>query len=262
MGSVLSLGRSEYSVVLLPTKPSVDVTMLSPDGLENDPAPGEKAAQDMPDPRAIARFLVAFCIGVIVTLAWQSYSDAARQLVVSSSLPSSELAPVAQTSPDVIAPAAFAVRFPDLQDLARQNVDQLAASQQQINLNFVQLASAQEQMMRNIPRLQRTERHIVSKMSVPLPRPAPAEMRKHASRSATTTAGAGPNAHHAVTSSTSVGSSSPLPVSLTRLDSGHKRMRSSAADLRSAAPKPFSQSLMSASQSLMSALSRITGIQL
>src|SRR5712671_1695828 len=42
MGSVLSLGRSEYSVVLLPTKPSVDVTMLSPDGLENDPAPGEK----------------------------------------------------------------------------------------------------------------------------------------------------------------------------------------------------------------------------
>jgi hypothetical protein len=262
MGCVLDLGRSEYSVVWLPTEPSVDATRHSPDDLENDPASGEKAVQGVPAPRAIARFLAAFCIGVIVTSAWQSYSDAARQLVVSSSLQSNELAPIAQTSPDVIAPAAFAVRFPDLSDLARPNVDQLAASQQQINLSFVQFASAQEQMMRNIPTLQPTERHIASKMSVPLPRPAPAETRKQASRSATSTAGARPNAHHAVTSPTSVGSTSPLPVLLTRLDGAHKRIRSSAADLRSSAPEPFRQSLMAASQSLISALSRITGMQL
>jgi hypothetical protein len=262
MGSVLTLGRSEYSVVWLPAKPSVHALVPSPDDLENDPAPRKEAVPGMPDPRAVARFVMAFCIGVIVTLAWQSYSDAAKPLIVSSSLQPRESARIAHASSDVIAPAAFAARFPDLQDLAWQNADQLAAIRQ-VNLSFVQFAFAQEQTMRNIPRPQRTERHIVSKMSVPLPRPAPpAETRKHASRSATTMAGAGPNAHRAVTSSASVGSSSPLPVLLTHLDTGHKRTRSSAADLRGPAPEPFSQIVLSARQSLISALSRITGIQL
>ena len=41
--------------------------------------------------------------------------------------------------------------------------------------------------------------------------------------------------YHAATSSMSVGSSSPLPVLLTRLDTGHMRTRSSAAGLRSLA---------------------------
>jgi hypothetical protein len=95
----------------------------------------------------------------------------------------------------------------------------------------VQLASAQEQITRDFASLQQTERHGNSNASVPLPRPAPAEMRKHAPRPAATTAG--PNAHHAATSSTSVGSSSPLPVLSTRPDTGHKRTRSSAAALKS-----------------------------
>jgi hypothetical protein len=248
----------------LPAKPSVDAATPSPGDRENDPASSpdsKEAVPGVPDPRATARFLMAFCIGVMVTLAWQSYSDAAKQMVVSSSLQSSELAPVAHTSPDVIAPAAFAVRFPDLQDFPRQNADQLT-SQQRVNLSFVQLASAQEPIIRNIPEPQRTERHMVSKMPVPLPRPAPAETRKHASRPATTMAGSGPNTHHAVTPSANVASSSPVPILLTHLDTGHKRIRSSTTDLRSPAPDPFSQNLVSAGQSLLSALSRITGILL
>jgi hypothetical protein len=218
----------------------------------------------MRDPRAMARFLVAFCIGVVATLAWQSCSDAARQLVETSSLQFGGLAPIAQTAPDVMAQGTFAGPSLDEQHLAavHQHVDPLAASQWQINPTVVQLASAQEQITRDFDSLQRIERHTISKMSVPLPRPAPAETRKHASRPATTTAGAGPNAHYAVISSTSVGSSSLLPVLSTRLDTGHKRTRSSAAALKSSAPEPFSQSLMYASQSLKSALSKITGIQL
>src|SRR5215468_12529951 len=53
--------------------------------------------------------------------------------------------------------------------------------------------------------------------------------------------------HYPATSSISVGSSSPVPVLLTRLDTGHMRRRSSAAALRSSVPaSPFSHRLISA----------------
>jgi hypothetical protein len=250
MGSVLDLGQSEYSVVWLPIKPSVPATVPPVDGSKKAGRSFVAAERDL---RSISRFLVAFCIGVIATLAWQSCSDAARQLVETSSLQFGGLAAIARTTPDLTAPATFAAPSPDKQQLAavQENVDQRAASQRQVNLSVVQLASAQEQIARDFDSLQQLERHTISKISVPLPRPAPAEMRKHASRLATATAGAGPNAHHAVTSSTSFRSSSSLsPVVSLRLDTGHK------------APAPFSHSLISASERLMLALSKITGIQL
>jgi hypothetical protein len=266
MGSVLNLSPTEYSVVWLPTKPSVDATIPPADDLKHDPVPTNEALPGRGDLRAICRFLVAFCIGVIVMLAWQSYGDAARQLAQTSSLQFGGLEPIAQTTPNMIAPATFAGRFLGDQHLAavQENVDQLAASPRQINIGIVQLPSVQEQMTSSIASQQHTERHTVSNVSVPLPRPAPAETRKHASRVATTMVGAGSNAHHAATSFTSVAasSSSPSPVLSTRFDTGHKRARSLAAALRSSAPEPFSESLIFVSQSLRSALSRITGIQL
>jgi hypothetical protein len=262
MGPILNLRRSEYSVVWLPTSPRGDVIMPPVGRLKNDPVPSKEALPGR-DLRAICRFLVAFCIGVTATLAWQSCSDAARQMAQTSSLQFG-LAPIAQTTPDIVAPATFAGRFLGDQHLAavQGGVDQLATSPQQINLGIVQVPSVQEQMIGNIASQRQTERHTVSNLSVPLPRPAPAETRKRASRPATITAGAGPNAHHAVASFAGVGASSPpSPVLLTRLD-GHKRTRSSVAAPRSSAPEPFSESLIFVSQSLVSALSRIAGIQL
>jgi hypothetical protein len=261
MGSVLNLGRSEYSVVWLPIKPSVDATMSPAD----DPkSAGRSLVAVERDLRAMSRFLVAFCIGVIATLAWQSCSDAARQLVETSSLQFGGLAAIAQTTPDVTTPAAFTPPSPDKLHLAavQENVDQRAASQQRVNRSVAQPASAQEQIARDFDSLQQIERHTISKISVPLPRPAPAETRKHASRLATATAGAGPNARHAVTSSTSFRSSSLSPVASMRFDTSHKQTRSSAAALRGSAPEPFSHSLIFASERLMLALSKITGIQL
>jgi hypothetical protein len=259
MGSVLNLRRSEYSVVWLPIKSSVDATMPPAD----DPKNAERSLVAVErDLRARSRFLVAFCIGVIATLAWQSCSDTARQLVETSSLQLGALAAIAQTTPDVIAPATVAAPSLDKQHLAtvQESVDQRAASQRQINLSVVQLASAQEQIAHDFDSLQQIERRTISEISVPLPRPAPAETRKHASRLATTTAGAGSNAHHAVTSSPGFGSSSLSPVVSMRRDTGHKQTRSSAAALRNSAPEPFSQSLTS--ERLMLALSKITRIQL
>jgi hypothetical protein len=53
--------------------------------------------------------------------------------------------------------------------------------------------------------------------------------------------------YHAATSSISVGWSSPLPVLLKRLDTCHRRRRSSAAGLRSFAPAaPLIQGSISA----------------
>src|SRR5215471_8509620 len=116
-------------------------------GLKNDPVPTNERlpARDL---RAMSRFLVAFCIGVIATLAWQSCSDAARQLAQTSSLQFSGLAPTAQNTPDNIARATFADRFLGDQHLAavQENVNQIAASPQQINLSVVQVASAEDQI--------------------------------------------------------------------------------------------------------------------
>jgi hypothetical protein len=242
MGCVLSLRRCEYSVVWLPTSPSVHATM-PPADLKNDPVPSTEALPSRGEPYPISRLLVAFCIGVTATLAWQSCSDAARQLAQTSSLQFGGSAPVVQPTPNAIAPATFASRFPSDQHLAavRENVDRLAVSPERINIGIVLLPSVREQMTRNIAS-QQTERHTALNVSVPLPRPAPAETRKHVSRPATT--GASPNAHH------------------TGIDVGQKQPRSSAAALRSSAPEPFSGSLIFVGQSVISALSRITGIQL
>jgi hypothetical protein len=245
MGSVLSLKRCEYSVIWLPTSPSVDAT-IPPADLKSDPVPGTEALQSKADPYAISRLLLAFCIGVTATLAWQSCSGAARQLAQTSSLQFGGSAPIAQPTPTAITPATFASRFPSDPHLVmvQENVDRLAVSPQQINIGIVPLPSVREQMTRNIASQHQTERHTALNVSVPLPRPAPAETRRHASRPAMTTTGAAPNAHH------------------TGIDSGQKGTRSSAAALRSSAPGPFSGSLIFVGQSVISALSKITGIQL
>jgi hypothetical protein len=220
MGCVLKLERSEYSVVWLPIKPPVGATLCSADDPKNDPLCGNEASPATPDPRPMSRYLVAFCISVVAILAWQSCSDAARQLVETSSLQFPGLAPVAHITPDVIAPVTIAAPSLDKQHLAwlQENVDQRTAGQRQINLLVVQPASAQQQITRDFDSLQQVERHTISKVSVPLPRPVPAERRKYASGLATTTAGTSQSARHAATSSTSFGSSLPSPVVSMRLD--------------------------------------------
>jgi hypothetical protein len=261
MSSVLDLRRSEYSVVWLPIKPSVDATAPPSDAPKNA---GRSFVAVERDLRTRSRFLVAFCIGVIATLAWQSCSDAARQLVETSSLQFGGLGPAAQTTPPLTASASFASPPLDKQLLAnlQQNRDQRAGREQLRSLKVVQLASAQEHITRAFDNLQQIERHTISNTSVPLPRPTPVKTRKHASRPATPAAGASPNDHHAVPSSTRLGSSSPSSAVSARLDTRFKQTRSSAAALRNPSPEPFNQSLISASQRLMLALSKITGIQL
>jgi len=174
----------------------------------------------------LVRFLITFCIGVAATLAWQSYGDAAREMVANSYPHFGWLAPqtepVAQNAPNVIALAAPATPSPDQQrsdltsldlDAMQQSIDQIAnnmatnqeqimrsadriaasvaASQERITRSVDQLGVSQEWLTREITKLEEIEQSIRYRNSdtlPPSPRPASASAPKPVTRPASTSA--------------------------------------------------------------------------
>ena len=139
---------------------------------------GERSV-DRPLPRKRPlRFLFAFCIGVAATLAWQSYGDAAREIIASSYPQLGWLAPqaaAAQAAPTTIAAATASLDQHELKAVSlglaavRQRVDQLAA----------QVAAGQEQMTRDFTaKLHAVEQDILDKISAPTPQATAAPARK------------------------------------------------------------------------------------
>jgi septal ring factor EnvC (AmiA/AmiB activator) len=111
-------------------------------------------------------FLITFCIGVAATLGWQSYGDAAREMIASSYPQLGWLAPKpaanAESTPEMIALATPDAPSPDQQqfkalshdlDAMRQSVDRIAASQEQITRSFDKIAASQEQITRGVDRI-------------------------------------------------------------------------------------------------------------
>lgn len=155
----MSPTRSEFPAELLAGEPSVP-----------PPAPRRRRG----------RLLTAFCVGVAATLAWQSYGDAAREIIANSSPQLSWLAPqsaVAQTAGATTEAVATALDPQELKVMSlglaavRQRVDQLAA----------QIAAGQEQMTRDFTmKLQAAEQDILEKVSTPPPQPAAAPARRPA----------------------------------------------------------------------------------
>jgi hypothetical protein len=136
-------------------------------------------------------FLITFCSGIAAILAWQSYGDAAKQIIASAYPHLGWLAPratpIAYSAHDTIGLAAQAAASPDQQplnaisldlDAMRQNVDRIAITQEQITHSVDRLTAGQEQMTREITKLQAIEQQILHKNSEPAPRPAPASARK------------------------------------------------------------------------------------
>jgi hypothetical protein len=203
MSALPSTTQSELSADSLPVNSSVKRALLAP-----------------------VRFLTTFCIGVAATLAWQSYGDAAREMIANSYPQLGWLAPqagtVAQNAPDVIALAAPATPSPDQQqsnvtsldlDAVRQSIDQIvnnmatnqeqitrsvdriavsvAASQERITRSVDQLAVSQEWLTREITKLEEIEqsiRHRNSEASPPSPRPASASSPRPVTRAPSTSA--------------------------------------------------------------------------
>jgi hypothetical protein len=175
MASTLSPSiRAEFSEDQWSTEPSRRVDL----DLNEGPLSRKQSSVGKRASRTLARYLITFCIGVAATLAWQSYGDAAREMIANSSPQlgwlAPQAAPLTQTAPSIVPPAAPSALSPELLQLkaglvaVQQSVDQLAA----------QIAAGQQQMAGDIANLQAADQDILHKISTPPPRPAAPPARK------------------------------------------------------------------------------------
>jgi hypothetical protein len=179
MSSTLNLTQSEFSAGQWAKEPPVDAGIRSAER-NRDRFPDKRRSIGRRASRALARFLITFGIGVAATVAWQSYGDAAREIVANSTPQLAWLAPqaasAAQATPEIVAPPPVSPAA-DLEQLkavslglavVRQSLDQLAA----------RFAAGQEQMTRDITKLQAAEQDILQKISAPPTRPVAAPVHK------------------------------------------------------------------------------------
>jgi hypothetical protein len=157
--------------------------------------------------RGFARYLVALCIGGAVILAWQSFGEAAKQIIATRApelgwspeakqriaswvqqlgwtkppAVENKAAPVAQTA---LAPNAPATPSPDPQQVQKIEAD-IAAVRRAVERHLAdvrstveRLTASQDQIARQIEQLQNADKEILEKISAPPPqppkRPAPA----------------------------------------------------------------------------------------
>jgi hypothetical protein len=186
-----------------PAVPPVDTT-FRPAAVNNVQVPGGRRAV-----RALTGFLLAACIGG-AAFAWQSYGDAARQiiarwaprLVMTSSTPmenpgpaeqpsqptvqasaakaaaTPQPAPPTQTAPEGVAPSAAALSPESAQLLQSMARDLATAGQEieQLKASIDQLKASQEQMSRDVAKA--SEQNLRPRMSASPPRSAAAPARK------------------------------------------------------------------------------------
>jgi TolA-binding protein len=129
--------------------------------------------------RALARFSVVFLIGIGATLAWQSHSDEAMEIVRTKVPSLAWLLPVstATPTPDVQASAAAVVPSAELEqqlkpmavdlDIVRRSVQQLANKVEQLAAKQDQMSHKQDEISQNITTLQLVEQEVSQKLSAP-----------------------------------------------------------------------------------------------
>jgi hypothetical protein len=155
-------------------------------------------------PRRLTRYLAALCIALAVILAWQSYGEAAKQIIATKApelawspqtkqmiagwmqqlgwtkplVVESKPAPVTHTAPGTVAAAPAAPSLDPQQvkqieaDIAavRQTVERRLAD---VRATVEQLAASQDQMAREIEKLQAADMEILEKIPAPPPKRAP-----------------------------------------------------------------------------------------
>jgi septal ring factor EnvC (AmiA/AmiB activator) len=165
----------------------------------------------MPSPTG---FLITFCIGVAAVLGWQSYGDAAREMIASSYPQLAWVAPQPASAPsdqqqlnamsldavrqsidriatsfaagqeqmtrsiDGIAPSIVAIR-----EQMTRSIDRIAASQEEIARTVSRLTASQEQMTREITKLQEISQYALYKNLEPQAQPGTPPARKPVPRS-------------------------------------------------------------------------------
>jgi hypothetical protein len=130
--------------------------------------------------RAIVRYSIVFLIAIGATLAWQSYSDEAIEMVRTEVPSLAWLLPVSTAKPPPDGQASGSAVLPSgelVQQLKFMAVDLalVRRSQEQLTIKMEQLAAKQDQMAQNIATLQSVEQEVIQKLSSPpQPRVAPA----------------------------------------------------------------------------------------
>ena len=136
---------------LLPIEPSDEPPPLRPTILE-DPFPNGQPSLRKRASRALSRFLAIFCVGVGTTLAWQSYGDAAREMIANSYPQLGWLAPL--PLPAQNAPGMAALATPAAPSFDQQSVDRIIAGHDHIMRSIDQIANritaGHEQITRSI----------------------------------------------------------------------------------------------------------------
>jgi hypothetical protein len=153
--------RFDQRIGIRPKKPSIH----SPHSYS---LKGDNVASDRPSIgrrifRTFTLFFIAVLIGVGATLAWQSHSDAAREMVVARVPTLAWLLYVSATKSPVVA-----ATLPD----PMQQLEPLASNLDVVRRSVEQLAAKQEQMAQNIATLQAVEEDIRQKMSSTPPTPS------------------------------------------------------------------------------------------
>jgi hypothetical protein len=160
--------------------------------------------------RGFTRYLVALFIGVAAIVGWQSYGEAAKQVIAKrapelgwspeakqvianwmqqlgwtkSPVVEGKAAPVTQTAPEMVAPKAPAAPSLDPQQIQQIEAD-IAAVRQAVERHLAdvratveQLAASQDEMAREIEKLQAANQEILAKIPTPPPQPPAASARK------------------------------------------------------------------------------------
>jgi hypothetical protein len=126
--------------------------------------------------RTLTRFSIAVLIGVGATLGWQTYGDAAKEMLVARapalawvlSVPTTKSPVVAATSTDPtqqLAPLASNL------DAVRRSVEQLAAKQEQMAQNIAALKAVEEDIRQKISSTPSAPAPAPQAASIPQPKP-------------------------------------------------------------------------------------------
>ncbi len=151
----------DQRIGIRPVKPSIHSPRSS--SLRDDQVASDRPPVGRRIFRTLTRFSIAVLIGVGGTLAWQSYGDAARGMVIARaptlawllSVSTTRSPAVAATSPDPV-----------------QQLGPLASNLDVVRRSVEQLAAKQDQMAQNIATLQAVEEDIRQKMSYTPPSPS------------------------------------------------------------------------------------------
>ena len=152
---------SDQRVGRRPVKPSNHSSRSS--SLKHDQVASDRPSVGRRIFRTVSQFLIVVFIGVGATLAWQSYGDAAREMVIARAPTLAWLLSVSTTK----SPAVAATSADPMQRLAP-----LASNLDVVRRSVEQLAAKQDQMAQNIATLQGVQEDIRQKMSYTPPSPS------------------------------------------------------------------------------------------